>query len=84
MVEVEIEILQRERGCETEGKRQIPPSHQLVAGGDSAPTPAPLTLATRHPSRMSKALSCGLDQGLEPVYQKKVRKVSIRARLGFL
>lgn len=40
MVEVEIEILQRERGCETEGKKQIPSSHQLVA-----PTPEPLTLA---------------------------------------
>lgn len=51
MVEVDIEILQRTHGCETERKKQIPPSHQLVAGGGDSAFPDP---NTRHPSRLSK------------------------------
>lgn len=79
MVEVDIEILQRTHGCETERKKQIPPSHQLVAGGGTllSLTPIPDTLPD------CVRLSCGLDHGLEPAYQKKVRKVPIWGKIGF-
>lgn len=82
MVEVEIEILQRKRDYETEGRRQIPPSHQLMAGGNSAPTartahPSP---NTRHPSRLSKAKprtgsrigTCLPEESQKSVYKDKI------------